>query len=156
MRIHVENVVLFLGLTGDMQSLAGSGEVWGKGAIYLLDLPAACTGACQDPVLPCPNLLYVLLTTPVPCSCSWTSPLTLQECWRPAAAQEAATIMPCASWHLECIMPFDFPITLEVAFQLNAKSQAWRISFQLFVDSMQHRPGDLPTRNWPTKHNKAI
>ena len=138
-----------------MQSLAGSGEIWGKGAIYLTDLPAACAGACQGPVLPCPNL-YVLLAGPLPCACSRTSSLALRECWRPVTAQEAATIIPRTSWHLKCVMPCDVPIILEVAVQLNAKSQACRNSFQLFVDSMQRRPGGLPMSNRPTKHDKAI
>lgn len=95
--IRVKNLGLFLGLTGDMQSLAGSGDTWGKGDIYLTDLPAAFVSACQGPVLPCPNLLYVLLAGPLPRACSCTSSLALQECWRPATAQEAATVLPHAS-----------------------------------------------------------
>lgn len=88
----VKNLVLFLGLTGDMQSLAGSGEIWGKREIYFTDLSAACVGACQGRVLPCPHLLYILLTGPLPCARSCTNSLVLQECWRPAG-----TIIPRAS-----------------------------------------------------------
>lgn len=90
--VRVKKLVLFLGLTGDMQSLAGSGEIWGKGAIYLMDLPAAHAGACQGTVVPWPTSLCVLLAGPLPCVCSCTSSLPWQKCWRPAAAQEAATI----------------------------------------------------------------
>lgn len=64
--IHMKNLVLFLGVTGDMQTLAGSGEIQGKGAIYPTDFPAARPGASQGPVLPCPNLSCSLVLCPVP------------------------------------------------------------------------------------------
>lgn len=90
--VRVKNLFLFLGLAGDMQSLAGSGEMRGRRAIYLMDLPAAHAGARQGPVVPWSASLCVRLAGPLPCVYSCTISLALQECWRRAAAQEAAAI----------------------------------------------------------------
>lgn len=48
-----------------MQSIAGSGEIWGKGAIDLTDLPAACAGAARA------LFSHVLLTVHVHVPALW-------------------------------------------------------------------------------------
>lgn len=131
--------LLFLGWTGEMQSLAGSSEIQGTGAVYPTHRPAACAGASP---------MSQLLMHPACCS------LTLSQL--PGVVGVTETITPCASSHLETVTPCDFCITLEVTVQLNADSQAWRSCFQLIPDCMECGPGSLTMRNGPAKLSKAI
>lgn len=52
--IRMKNLVLFLGVTGDMQTLAGSGEIQGKGAIYPTDFVVRA-GTLFSHVPTCPS-----------------------------------------------------------------------------------------------------
>lgn len=122
-----------------MQSLAGSREIQGTGAVYLTAHPAACAAA--SPV-------SQLLVCPARCSLSLSQ--------LPGIVGMMETITPRASSHLKSVMPCDSHIILEVTVQLNVKSQAWKESLQLIPDCMECGPESLAMRNGPTKHNKAI
>lgn len=103
-----------------MQSLAGSSEIHGTGAVPLTDHPAACAGASPTSHLP------------APCSLS-LSQLS-------GALGMTETITPCASSHLDTVMPCDSPCILEVTLQLNVVSQPWKKSFQLLPDRVECDP----------------